>query len=483
MADKEVSGLPPATAEDLRIAAGHFEYAHRVTSAGSYDIAIGMLRTCCRLVPANLAYRQALRKVEKTKYKGNLRGSLLAPLVSWRGRLRMWKARRRADHRMVLDHGEAVLARNPWDREAILCMAEAAGALRLTVVAAWLLQEGREKNPNDVRINRALAKLLEEEGRFAQAMSLWELVRKVLPTDREAAEKAKQLAVSDTIARGNYEESVATDVTTPFASKGSRATPADSTRANPVASRSAQEAEVLRVRIAADPSVPDSYLQLAALEKRQGRYSEARAILEDGAAKTNDAPAVGMALSELEVEILRRGVGQTERQLLAAPQDEKLLKTLRKLHHKIETLELASFRLKVERDPGDKALRLELGKRLLDAGQIDEAIAELQVARGEQRLYWKAVLYLGHCFAKREKWPLAQRNFEEALKNLPDGEKEHRKEVMFLLAEGYAEAGELPRAIELALDLADMDYSYRNIGQLLEEYQRRLQEPRGTHSR
>jgi len=190
-----------------------------------------------------------------------------------------------------------------------------------------------------------------------------------------------------------------------------------------------------------------------------------------------------MALSELEIEILRRGVGQTERQLLAAPQDEKLLKTLRKLHHKIETLELASFRLKVERDPADKTLRLELGKRLLDALQIDEAIAELQVARGEQRLYWKAVLYLGHCFAKREKWPLAQRNFEEALKNLPDGEKEHRKEVMFLLAEGYAEAGELPRAIELALDLADMDYSYRNIGQLLEEYQRRLQEPRGTRSR
>ena len=72
---------------------------------------------------------------------------------------------------------------------------------------------------------------------------------------------------------------------------------------------------------------------------------------------------------------------------------------------------------------------------------------------------------------------------KEALKNLPDGEQEHRKEVMFLLAQGYAEAGELPRAVELALDLADMDYSYRNIGQLLEEYQRRLEEPRGTRSR
>ena len=479
MADQEVSGLPPASAEDLRIAAGHFEYAHRVTSAGSYDIAIGMLRACCRLVPGNLTYRQALRKVEKTKYKGNLRGSLLSPLTSWPSKFRLWKARRREDYRMALELGEAVLARNPWDRTATLCMAESAAALRLTVVAVWLLQEGREKNPDDVRINRALAKLLEQEGRFAQAMALWELVRKVLPTDREASEKAKHLAVSDTIARGNYEESVASDATTPFASQGSRVTPSETIRLN----KSVQEADNLRARIAADPAKPDPYLNLAALEKRQGRYAEARAILEEGVRATADAPALTMALSDLEIELLRRGIGQTERQLLSAPQDEKLLKTLRKMHHKLEALELACTRQKVEGNPTDKALRLELGKRLLEAGQIDEAITELQIVRGEQRLYWKAVLYLGHCFARREKWPLAQRNFEEALKNLPDGEKEHRKEVMFLLAEGYAEAGELPRAIELALDLADMDYSYRNIGQLLEEYQRRLQEPRGTRSR
>ena len=391
----------------------------------------------------------------------------------------MWKARRRENHLAALEHGESVLARNPWDRDAILCMSEAANALHLTVVAAWLLQEGREKNPNDVRINRTLAKLLEQEGRFTQAMQLWELVRKVLPTDREAGEKAKQLAVSDTIARGNYEESVAADANTPFASNGSRATPSDTVRP----SRVAQETEVLRARMAADPAIPDAYIQLATLEKRQGRYAEARTILEDGVRATGNAPPVAIALSDLEIEVVRRGISQTEKQLLESPQDEKLLKTLRKLHHKLETLELAAFRRKVEHDPADKTLRLELGKRLLDAGQVDEAIAELQIARTEQRLYGKAVLYLGHCFVKREKWPLVQRNFEEALKNLPDGDQEHRKEVMFLLAQGYAETGELPRAIELALDLADMDYSYRNIGQLLEEYQRRFQEPRGTRSR
>ena len=84
MADKDVPGLPTPSGEDLLIAAGHFEYAHRVTSAGSFDIAIRMLRTCCLLVPANLSYRQALRKVEKAKFKGNLRGALFASLRSWR---------------------------------------------------------------------------------------------------------------------------------------------------------------------------------------------------------------------------------------------------------------------------------------------------------------------------------------------------------------------------------------------------------------
>src|SRR5262245_48776188 len=182
MADKDVPLVPAPSAEDQRIAGGHFEYANRATVAGNYDIAIGMLRTACRLVPTNLSYRQTLRKVEKTKYKSG-RGSFLAPLTTLLSRMKLMSARRKENHLKVLDLGEAILAKNPYDRAAHLHMSEAASALRLPVLAIWILQEFRERNGKDITVNRALARLLEKEGHYQQAMALWEMIAKAAPTD------------------------------------------------------------------------------------------------------------------------------------------------------------------------------------------------------------------------------------------------------------------------------------------------------------
>src|SRR5437764_1461878 len=59
--------------------------------------------------------------------------------------------------------------------------------------------------------NRALARLLEKAGHFAEAIKLWELVRQAHPADVEAQHKAKDLAASETIARGHYQDAVAAD--------------------------------------------------------------------------------------------------------------------------------------------------------------------------------------------------------------------------------------------------------------------------------
>src|SRR5205085_1812980 len=103
-----------------------------------------------------------------------------------------------------------------------------------------------------------------------------------------------------------------------------------------------------------------------------------------------------------------------------------------------------------------------------------------QGVRSEARLRWKALVQLGYCFKARQNWPLARRNFEEALAGVPQGEDGQRKELLFCLAEGYADGGELPRAIELAMELANQDYGYKNIGRLLEEWQGRSAQGSGS---
>lgn len=509
MPDNAVSSLSPPSSEDQRIAAGHFEYAHRAAVGGNHDMAIRMLRISCRLVPGNLAYRQALRKAEKTKYKDNRRGSFLAPLTSSLSRFRLWRASKNENHLRVLDLGEALLARNPWDKTAHLLMAQAAAALQMPAVAIWLLHEIRQVNTTDAQVNRALARLLEHQGYFTQAMHLWELVRRKIPTDAEAQSKAKQMAVSETIARGGYEEILGIEGAAGQAEKN----PGDGTgdkmprlatgssdkmarvQAAPSGDKTGDRLQALsgeankpragkdrlnqegslRARLATEPGNVDVYLQLANLLRRQGQPEETRAILRQGLEATNQAFELTAALADLEIEPLRRALEETEEQIRTQPGDDKLARTREKILKKINTHELALYRQKADRDSGDRGHRLQLGIRLFRAGQVEEAITELQTARSDGRLQWQAQLYLGHCFKVRGNWPLARRNYDEALKGIPASEANQRKDLLFEMAQGYAEASDLERAVELALDLADLDYGYRGIGQLLEQWQGQVQ--------
>ena len=145
MADNEQSSLPPPDAEHRRIAAGQFERANQVISTGNFDYGIRLLLSCCKLDPANLIYRQALRRTEKAKYRNNLRGSRFAWLTAWSIRARMKTALRARDYLKVLEHGEQILVRNPWDVGAQMDMAEAAEVLGLLDLAIWNLEQARQK--------------------------------------------------------------------------------------------------------------------------------------------------------------------------------------------------------------------------------------------------------------------------------------------------------------------------------------------------
>src|SRR5581483_5509374 len=210
-----------------------------------------------------------------------------------------------------------------------------------------------------------------------------------------------------------------------------------------------------------------------------------RAVLQQGLGPTGNAFAIQSELLELDLAPLRKGLEQTEAKLRqlkakAAPaeddgdeepaSEEELLKHRAKFLREINSREIEIFRAKADRFPNEVVNRLELGTRLLKADLVDEAITELQQARRDERLKWKAAMYLGLCFKKRNNWRLAQRNFEEALTAVPPNEDAARKELLFQLASGSAEAGDLARAIDLGHELANLEYGYKGIGKLLDEW-------------
>jgi predicted Zn-dependent protease len=502
MVQPNASILPPPNPEHRRVAAGQFERANQVVATGNYDYGIRLLLSCCKLDPANLVYRQALRRTEKAKYHNNLRGSRFAWLTAWSGRARMKAALGSRDYLKVLEHGEQLLTRNPWDVGAQMEMAEAADVLGLLDLAIWNLEQARQKAPNDAVLNRALARLYEKRGNFTQAMALWGLIRKARPDDAEAANKIKNLAADDTIARGQYQAVLSGGTpgqegdgppsprlpTPPPPTKApggprsgtnlgkpGRAGPApEPAGAAPANDRVAREAAPLRARLEAEPTNANLYLQLAGLYRRADQLEQAHAVLQQGLGPTGNAFELTVELADLEVEPFRRNLAITEEKLQAEPNNEDLRKIRLRLRKEVNTRELELFRQKADRYPTEMSHRYEVGVRLLRGGQLDEAIRELQAARGDMRYRCQSLLYLGHCFKARNNWRLAQRNFEEALQHLPVSETARRRELLFELAQGCAEAGDLAHAIDLGMELANLDFGYRDINRLLDEWQARL---------
>src|SRR5262249_9319282 len=135
--------VPSPSPEQRRVAAGPFQRANQGGPTGDYDYGINLLLGCCKIAPANLLYRQALRRAEKAKYRNNLRGSWLAWLWSWPLRARLEAARSAGRALEVLELGERILTRNPWDVGAQTKMADAAESLGLLDLAVWFVEQAR----------------------------------------------------------------------------------------------------------------------------------------------------------------------------------------------------------------------------------------------------------------------------------------------------------------------------------------------------
>ncbi len=199
--------LPAPSPEQQQAAAGQFERANEVLALGNYEYGIHLLLSCCQLDPANLTYRRTLRKTQRARYK-NKRGSRLAFLTTSRPKNKFKAAKAARDSLKVLEIGEEILVRKPWDVSVQMDMAQAADALGLLDLAVWILEQAWQKEAPDLAVSRALAGLYEKRGNYPQAIALWELLRRTDPTDAEASRKTRDLAATETISRGQYDEEV-----------------------------------------------------------------------------------------------------------------------------------------------------------------------------------------------------------------------------------------------------------------------------------
>jgi tetratricopeptide (TPR) repeat protein len=472
MGDSGANTAPVPTPVQQQAAKGQFGLAERLLLKNNYPDAIHLMRESLRLDPANLAYRRALRRTEQLAVKN---GSGWLGMAALKTKCKMAKVGQA--HTQVLELGEAILAQDPDDTGCQLDMAESASALGLPIVAMWILEHARQRQPCDA-VHLALAALYEQAGRYANAIAL---LQQISPSNQQRGElqqRIKDLMANESIRRGGFDgKGGESEAPSPTADTREMAAAEPTDPEHPVApaqaDRQARDVEGLRARIATDPANVNAWAALIGYLRRAGSLQQCAEVIRDGLAATGNHVELAFEQADLEIEHKRVALTELEKRIKADPRKAELRDSRTELLQVITTAELKFFKKKVKELPADTGARYEWAVRLYRSGKFQEAVQELQATRESPRHQWQSLIYLGLSFEKLGVWRLAQRNLKEALRKIPADEIDWRKRVLFHLAKGAAEAGELDEAIETGFELANLDFTHRHIDQLLAEWQKR----------
>ncbi|MSR31612.1 MAG: tetratricopeptide repeat protein [Gemmataceae bacterium] len=422
---------------------------------GKIDEGIELYQECCIRQPGNLALRKELRKAQAKRLNNKPPGSWSA-FGGATARIRIQSMFKSEKHAEALEYGEAALTSNPWDTTIMRFMGRSADEMGLNDTALWLFHSALKAAPNDTEVLHDLAQYLERKKNYKEARIMWEQIARLQPGDYEAGQKARDLAAAETMNRM---------ATGPIRQGKDGETPAQT------------EERRLKKNLNEQPDWASHYIEYSNLLKKQGRVMEASINLRTGLANAGGDKRLLLELASIERSALVKRLEDFQTLAREEPEWPFLRQVEDCLKTEMNRKDAGLIRLRIDAEPGNMTARLELANRLLELGDIDAAIAQLQQARKDPRLAWRAHLALGRCFAAKNNANLARRNFDDALKNLPQSEEQGRKDILFLLANSHAAVGEFAKAVEYGNDLANIDYSFQSIGKLVDEWSRKAQRP------
>lgn len=443
-----------------------FEYGNRIAAQENFDYAADVYTECVVGEPGNALYVQAFLSNLKKKFNNNKRGQALgffklAPLKA-----ALKKAVHSKDWVNVFRIGAEALKINPWDTGVLTALSQACEQCGYHEAQLVYLKQALDANPKDVEMCRRCARTLAELKLYDQAIAMWHKVEQLKPNDPEAPKAIADLTVRKTIEVGGYDE-------TGESRRRIEAAGGEVRTPDALSRRDRLEMEIKR-----QPTNLPLYYELAEIYVRDGEYARAEQLMAKAYEITKDV-AAKEKLEDLQLRRLRQALAEAEKEYRSNPSDQtkqKMVAAQKALWSK----ELEVYKDRVERFPNNLAFRFELGVRYQLNEMYEEAIKQYQIAQTDPRRKGVCLLNLGQCFEKIGQHRLAMKHFEDAVQEISDRDAENKKRALYSAAVLAYRLKDYRKAEQHASALAAMDYSYRNVGELLDKIAKRLEAQRGT---
>jgi tetratricopeptide (TPR) repeat protein len=436
----------------------HLEKADEALRRKNFDFAIEVYQQLLELEPDLGEARRGLRQALKRRFEAKGGGRLLRALSGAVPLATAKTLRKAGRHDACAKSLESYLASNPLDEDANLMLGlslEDAGHKKSALAVYEFVAELAPKNSEALK--RAGA-LMYRGGDHVRALEYYERALKADPRDQEALKARKDLSAEAALSKTNFER-VAHSRDLMQNKEEARALER-SKRLHLSDEEIAQERERLEKKYADNPTDPDVMIELAEIAEKSKDLETACDLVERALSYRKGSFDLICRAGDLRAKLMKKAVARADK-------DGNPAEAAR-LEHELIAQEARDWRLRVEAHPSDLALRLQLGKRLLRAGEADGALAELQKATSDSRQEREARALMAQCFEKKGFLDLARKEYERALGDGRDLDL-RAKEILYNLAGIASAEGNAAEARSLYARIYEVDVGFRDVSAKMDE--------------
>lgn len=297
----------------------------------------------------------------------------------------------------------------PTEATLAVRAAELASKLNLHAPARWIAEHAfgavmREKRPRKDLLVR-LTDVFEAAESFEKACRCAEAAYRLDNTDAEMNNRARNLAARMTMKKGGFDQagqeggfrqSIRDAEKQRQLEEGDRIVKSDET-ADRVVLAAEQDFKSRPQDIPARLKYGRALIERGSPNDQELAYT----LLMEGYQATKQFQFRQMA-GDIRIKQGRRRLSEAKETLAADPDNQTLREKVAAAEKEVLSLEIAELQARAEAYPTDLSIKYELGRRFLEAGEVNEAIPLLQIAQDEPKNRANVMNMLGQAFMKLE---------------------------------------------------------------------------------
>jgi tetratricopeptide (TPR) repeat protein len=443
------------------------ENARIALERGNLDYALDACAQILKVAPGCLAVRRLQRVAQLRQFQSKNR--FMAKALGGLSTAPFFMGAAKKDPAKALESAEKALAGNPTSVPALKMLADAALALDLPETAAFAHEAVRELAPDDRANLLALGEALLAAGKPADALRLADTLLRGNSVDGDAQNLMRKASVAQTLTKGNWESTNSfRDKLKDEAQAVSLEQAAKVVTSGDMTQRLIDEA---RARLAQEPANLNHYRALVQGCRQLGRLDEALEWVRQARRQPTGAADSSLEKqeSELMAALLERKLRECEAAVAVAPADAAAAAKRDAVRAELAAFRLSEAQRAVERYPNDFAARQALGERLVEAGQVDLAIAQFQQAQKSPQVRIAALTGLGRAFKAKKLYDLAVAQLGTAKAELA-GMTDQKKEIIYELGTCHELMGHAELAIAEFKIVYTEDIGFRDVAEKINAY-------------